>query len=249
MLIRHWAERWQGVLLTLVAVVATLWLGITGQLGLYIHPRYFVFTSVMATIGLVLVIAGFALREKFETPLASRWQTGFTATGVVLLSLIMVATIVVPPRTLTAATATQRDVNSGGLANSGDSEAAAALVGTGDFDQLSVKEWASLLAQSSDPVFYADKTAKVLGFVSPDAADPENVFYVARFVITCCAVDAQPIGVAVYLPGWQDDYDVDDWVEVAGVFEVNPSSSGSDPLAIRPTEINPVEQPGDPYVY
>ena len=247
--LRYWAERWQGVVLSLVVVVATLWLGLSNQLGLYIHPRYFVFTSIMAVIGLVLVSAGFARRRDFEVEHTGRVETTLTGVGVVLLLVMGVAMVVVPPTTLTSATATQREVNSGGLGTDDDADQAAALIGAGDFEQLTVREWVSLLAQSSDPTFYSDKTAQVIGFVTPDAQDPENVFYVARFVVTCCAVDAQPIGVPVYLPGWQAEYEVDDWVQVTGRFDVSASAVASDPLAITPVEILPVDQPNDPYVY
>ncbi|MFO7691363.1 MAG: TIGR03943 family protein [Cryobacterium sp.] len=245
----YFTQRWQGVLLTLVVVVATLWLGLTGQLGLYIHPRYFVFTLVMAAIGLVMVIAGFGLRDKFAVAPAGPLRSAWTLVGVVVLGAIGAATVVIPPTTLTSATASQREINSGGLATEADSEQAAALIGTGDFANLTVKEWVSLLAQSSDPLFYANKTVRVLGFVSPDANDPENVFYVARFVVTCCAVDAQPIGVPVYLPGWQSTLETDQWVDVTGVLAINPSTRVAEPLAIDPADITPVDRPADPYVY
>jgi uncharacterized repeat protein (TIGR03943 family) len=247
--LRYWVERWQGIMLSLVVVVATLWLGFSDQLGLYIHPRYFVFTIAMALIGLVLVSAGFMRRRQFEVDRTGRVQTTLTGVGVVLLLVMGGAMIVVPPTVLTSATATQREVNSGGLATDENAEQAAALIGTGDFEQLSVREWVSLLAQSSDPAFYLDKTAQVTGFVTPDTQDPENVFYVARFVVTCCAVDAQPIGVPVYLPGWQAEFEVDDWVQVTGRFDSSLSATATDPLAISPVEIVPVDQPNDPYVY
>ena len=247
--LRYWAERWQGVVLSLVVVVATLWLALSGQLGLYIHPRYFVFTIAMAVIGLVLVGAGFARRPGFAVARTGRVETTLTGVGIVLLLVMGGAMVVIPPTTLSSATATQREVNSGGLGTEDDAEQAQKLIGIGDFEQLSVREWVSLLAQSSDPALYADKTAQIIGFVTPDAGDPENVFYVARFVVTCCAVDAQPIGVPVYLPNWQMKYDVDDWVQVTGRFDLNVSAAASDALAITPVEILPVEQPKDPYVY
>ncbi|MDJ0350496.1 TIGR03943 family protein [Cryobacterium sp. PH29-G1] len=234
-------------MLSLVVVVVTLWLGLNDELGLYIHPRYFVFTIVMALVGLVLVSAGFVRRRSFEVEDAGRLATTLTGTGIVLLLVMGVAIVVVPPTTLTSATATQREVNSGGLGT--DADQTAALIGAGDFEELSVREWVSLLAQSTDPAFYADKTARVTGFVTPDAQDPDNVFYVARFVVTCCAVDAQPIGVPVYLPGWQAEYEIDDWVQVTGRFDPSVSAAATDPLALTPVEILPVDQPNDPYVY
>ena len=67
--------------------------------------------------------------------------------------------------------------------------------------------------------------------------------------VTCCAVDAQPIGVPVYLPGWQAAYEIDDWVQVTGRFDPSVSVAATDPLAITPVEILRVDQPSDPYVY
>jgi uncharacterized membrane protein YcgQ (UPF0703/DUF1980 family) len=67
--------------------------------------------------------------------------------------------------------------------------------------------------------------------------------------VTCCAVDAQPIGVPVYLPGWQDDFEVDDWVSVTGAFVSNPSTSSRQAIVLSPTETIPTEQPSQPYVY
>ena len=46
-----------GLVLSLVGIVATGWLAATGQLGLYIHPRYFVFTTVVAGLALIATVA------------------------------------------------------------------------------------------------------------------------------------------------------------------------------------------------
>lgn len=245
------AERWRGIGLSLVVVVATVWLGVTGQLGLYIHPRYFGFTVVMAVLGLAFVVASFFFPATASgEPTTTRRRLVLSVTGsAVLLSIAAVAVLALPPATLTSATATQREVNSGGLDTTEAAEQAAVLVGTGDYERLSVKEWVSLLAQSEDPALFADKTARLTGFVLPDADDPDNVFYIARFVVTCCAVDAQPIGVPVYLPGWANSYSTDEWVEVTGVFTPNPSVSAQASLAVEPTTIESVDQPSDPYVY
>ncbi|MCU1445300.1 TIGR03943 family protein [Cryobacterium sp.] len=248
------AEHWRGIGLSLVVVVATVWLGATGQLGLYIHPRYFGFTLVMAALGLVFVVASFFFSSSFlasapaERTSPRRLALSVTGSGMLLL-IAAVTVLAIPPATLTSATATQREVNSGGLDTTDAAEQAATLVGNGDYERLSVKEWVSLLAQSDDPALFADKSAKLTGFVLPDTDDPENVFYVARFVVTCCAVDAQPIGVPVYLPGWSNTYTTDAWVEVAGTFTPNPSGLAKAALAVEPATIESVEQPSDPYVY
>lgn len=53
--------RWKGVVLSLIGVVSTLWLAATGQLGLYIHPRYFEFSVVLAVMAGVLLVLAFAI--------------------------------------------------------------------------------------------------------------------------------------------------------------------------------------------
>ena len=58
----HNLSRWRGIVLITLALVATLWLAGTERLTLYIHPRYVIFTVLMAVIALVLVLASFLLR-------------------------------------------------------------------------------------------------------------------------------------------------------------------------------------------
>ncbi|WP_245861757.1 TIGR03943 family putative permease subunit [Compostimonas suwonensis] len=240
---------WQGVVLTLVAVVITIVLAVNGQLGLYIHPRYFVFTIIMAVIGLAFVVGGLLHRGHDDSEKTSRRQLVLSVVGMLVLAVLTTAMIVVPPSTLTTATVEQRDINSGGISSEADTADAALLAGAGDFDRLTLKDWASLLTQTTDPSFFDGKTAKLSGFISPAPSDPEDIFYIARFVVTCCAVDAQPIGVPVYLEDWDDTFDADQWVEATGGFETNPSAASADPLVVVPTTLEPIDEPNDPYVY
>ena len=60
--------RWQGVLLTLVVGVSTLWLAATGQLVLYIHPRYVVFTVVMTLIGVAFSLGVLLWSPRADDP-------------------------------------------------------------------------------------------------------------------------------------------------------------------------------------
>ena len=56
-----------GLVLIVVAVVATIWLGATGDLTLYIHPRYVIFTVIMAVLALILAAAGIALASRHNS--------------------------------------------------------------------------------------------------------------------------------------------------------------------------------------
>lgn len=253
---KRFLSHWQGILLSLVSIVATFWLAITNQLGLYIHPRYDVFTVVMTAIAAIFVLLAFALLPNTvadtlhqdahtdqRQPQTIKW---LTALSVMLVVVSVVALLIIPPATLTTSTAEQRDINGSVTTISpGDS---VNLVG-GDYTSFTVRDWAGLLRQGADEDYFAGKIPTLVGFITPDADDPDNVFYVARFVVTCCAVDAQPIGVPVYLPSWQKQYNTDDWVSVSGSFIANPSINSKQNLVLQPAKITITAQPAQPYVY
>jgi uncharacterized repeat protein (TIGR03943 family) len=280
--LREFLRRWQGVILAAIGVVATLWLAATGRLGFYIHPRYFVFTVVMAVIAVVFVVAAFAvvplLRRRATDaagptpdgghdghahqydehghdhdhpdrdadapdagPAASARRRLGTAAGVAIVAGTALALLVLPPATLTTATAENRELNAAAV---GPDSAAPDLVG-GDTSSFTVKDWALILRQNPDPADFTDPV-EVTGFVLP-SPDDEDVFYVARFTVTCCAVDAQPVGVPVHLPGWQDRFDADDWVVANGRLGDDPAG-GASPVLL-PDVVEPTEQPEQPYVF
>ncbi|TFD70604.1 TIGR03943 family protein [Cryobacterium sp. Hb1] len=251
MSLSHLITRWRGALLSLIGIVATVWLGITGQLGLYIHPRYFAFSIIMAVVAAAVVIVSFALSPGDEhAGHDHEAETGhkrfWAGASSVVIAASAVALLVLPPTTLTTTTLEQRDLN--GSAAALTEEASAKLTG-GDASKFSVKDWASLLRQGAGVEFYAGKKAQLTGFVTPDQDDPENVFYVARFVVSHCVVDAQPVGVPVYRPGWQDEFPLDSWVGVSGGLTANPSVASSEGIVIIPEVVAAVDQPQQPYVY
>ena len=294
------ADRWQGVLLTLVVGISTLWLSATGQLVLYIHPRYVVFTVIMIAIGMVLSLGVLVLapssrgsgddghdhdhdghdhdghdghghdghdghdhdglaeaaaseRAPAERPRRRRRgraaaRTAAVAVGALVTTAVAVSLVVLPPATLTSATAGQRDVNSSTASLAGTSVEDATDADADAYAAFSVLDWAGLLRQTSDLSFFEGKTADVVGFVVPAGDDPD-VFYVSRFVVTCCAVDAQPVGVPVHLVDWRSQVSADEWLDVSGGFQTNPSRTSSDPIALVPDSLEEVGQPSDPYLY
>jgi uncharacterized repeat protein (TIGR03943 family) len=243
--------RWQGVILSLIGLIATVWLSLSGQLALYIHPRYFVFTVIMAVIAGVLALAAFAFAptthdgHEHGDEAGSRWGWLWPLGSVLTIIAAVVALLILPPSTLTTATVAQRDLNGSASALT---LKAPALPGKGDYSAFTVRDWASLLRSGAGQDFFADKTATVTGFISADKSDP-NVFFVTRFVVTCCAVDAQPIGVPVYHPGWQNEYKADSWVTVTSSFRANPNTASREAIVLIPDSIKPTTQPAQPYVY
>jgi uncharacterized repeat protein (TIGR03943 family) len=238
-------QRWRGVALISAVLAATLWIAASGQLVLYIHPRYLVFTVVMTVIALGLAVASALVRPRDEDGERSG-PLGVVA--LVVAGLFVLGIVTLPATTLSAETASQRDITGSLVAADAQSVEDASTTPTAAFAAFTVVDWASLLRQTSDLDFYAGKPVDVVGFIVPDP-EAADVFYVSRFVVTCCAVDAQPTGIPVYLPGWQQDFAVDDWVQVSGEFAANPSDGSAQPVAVDPARVDPVEQPGEPYLY
>lgn len=244
-------ERWQGVFLILVGCVSSVWLASTKNLNLYIHPRYIIFTTIMAGLGLLICLFSFRRYEKniknqnISANRINKLGSSLIAT-VCVLAFVML--LVVNPATLTASTASQRGINStvGAEVNHNN---AVQLFGGGDYSSLTVKDWASLLTQTNDQSFFKGKTANIVGFISPDSDDPENVFFVSRFLLTCCAVDARPIGVPVYAPNWRTSHKADGWVQVEGAFAANPSKKSRQHNSLQSAKITDVSQPKEPYAY
>ena len=252
-------DGWPGLLLSLIAAVSVLWLGSRGGLELYVHPRYVEFEIVMALIAgalaLAAVIAAPARRgtarphdHDHDLDSAHAHDHGAPPTrgerlraaigGAIAVAVLLGALLVLPPATLTSTTAQQRDLNSG-IPLSVD-----VTFASGDDASLTIKDWAALL-RVHDAEFFAAREPVLEGMVIPDPDRPE-VFYVSRFVVTCCAVDARPVGVPVRLPGWQEQYPVDSWVRVEGGF--SPVDGGPEPVIVDPVLIEAIEQPDAPYL-
>ena len=240
----------------LAGAVSTLWLASLGKLTLYVHPRYEFFTVSLAVIAGVIAVASMLVAQPLNGEehehehdvgkIARRksnarvWAMAGTV-GVTGLAIAML--LIAPPATLSTTIAGQRDVAESS-ARIGSSSAQN-LVGA-DTSAFTVKDWAVLLS-SGDPATITGKAASLTGFVI-DTTDPD-VFFVARYLISCCAVDAQPVGVPVYSPGWQALAPVGTWVDVTGVFSPAPDASIAPDFVLLPTSVVGVPEPGNPYVY
>ena len=272
-------QYWRGVVLigSISGLILVFWL--SGQLSFFIHPRYNVFTVVMTAIAVVLSLMALVISSRVrkntrvEAPASTvpllehgldhdhehddndgvelpttRLGAITAVTAAVVSAFALIALVVLPPATLSTVTVENRALNQAAL---GDTQAAFASAQNGEeatFLAFTVREWAGILRQTQDPAFFQGKPVDVVGFVVADRDNP-GTFFVTRFVVSCCAVDAQPVGVAVYEPGFEQNFPPESWVRVVGEFVLNPDTSSSHPLVLRPFEILPTEQPRDPYLF
>ncbi|MCF8549885.1 MAG: TIGR03943 family protein [Pontimonas sp.] len=248
---------WRGVVAIAVLAVVSLWLGAEGRLGFYIHPRYNLFTIAMASIAIVLLVIAVVTKragdhdhdhshsEGRRGPRQRRLARGETASlGFVVA--VVAAVLVLPPATLSSATADNRSSNA--VEALGTPEGLDGGAGLEIYETLTVRDWASLLSQNQNPSYYRGKPVNTVGIVTSSEGSPD-VFLLTRFVVTCCAVDAQPVSIPVYMPGWQDEVAVDSWVRIEGGFQPAPSGVSSAPVVIVPLSITDEEVPNEPYLF
>ena len=243
---------WRGVLAITVFALVSLWLAFDGRLGFYIHPRYNLFTTAMAVIALVLLLIAVFTHKKTEhthdhEPSRAR-RRRFRLVEVLSLATtlaVVVAVLVLPPATLSSATAENRSANELDVLASSPVEEG---MGNEVFATLTVRDWASLIVQNQSPAFYRGKPLNAVGIVT-ESPDNEDVFLLTRFVVTCCAVDAQPVSIPVYLPDWRSTLRPDSWVRVQGGFQPAPAGISGSPVVVVPVVVEDEEVPREPYLF
>ncbi len=119
-------------------------------------------------------------------------------------------------------------------------------------EDRSVIDWIRIVSVYPEPDEYTDEPVDLEGFVVYPETWPRGYVMVSRFVLTCCAADAYPVGLPVKLPESQlsngQPYPVDSWLAVSGRM-VTDTLDGRRQVAIAPTEIRTIEAPRNPYEY
>jgi uncharacterized repeat protein (TIGR03943 family) len=245
---------WSGAALALVGVIATLGLAAIGRLTLYVHPRYTLLTVIMAVLTLLVLVGMAAVGvssaagedddhgHDHDTRVSAFGRFLVWCNGAVLICAAL-ALLVIPPATLSSTARQNRELVTSGQAL--DSTKVAALVGA-DPTTFSVKDWAALLSQGG-PEAVLGKQVDLSGYVLDQ--DEDDVFFIARLAVSCCAVDAQPIGVPVYRPGWRDEIEPGGWIAIQGAFVNNPSRDSQEGVAIGVGSLANIEEPDQPYVF
>lgn len=271
-------SRWLGAGLILVMSVCALWLAVTGQLAIYVNPGNTPFIVTMSAIAIVASVAvlarprsapehehGLAHEHPHARDLlheidgstsalagdprpARRVLSGVLGAATAAFCVAFaVAFLVLPPRALSASVAQIRDVNSAGLLTK-PVDQTVQLAADADYSTYGLREWAALLRQSTHPESLIATPFTGIGFITA-SSESDDSFVLTRFVVSHCAIDAQPVGVTVYSPGWTDRFDVGSWVTVDGAFAIAPDASAGSPVSVAPTSVESTPEPDVPYEY
>ncbi len=114
-------------------------------------------------------------------------------------------------------------------------------------EERTVIDWIRLVNVYPEPDAYTGEAVDVKGFVIHPESWPDDYLMVSRFVLTCCAADAYPVGLPVKVNS-QSSYPVDSWLAVKGEM-ISETLDGRRQLAIAPTALETIEEPDNPYEY
>ncbi|MBD2103437.1 TIGR03943 family protein [Leptolyngbya sp. FACHB-261] len=239
---------WLDVLVLLAWGLALLRFWLMGRLPLFIHPNYI--PLVVAAGLLLLVLSGIqGLRTLALVRLQAREMRHTTLlppqVGSGLLLSVALIALVMTPRPFTSDTALQRGVSDTLSLTRPQPQAFRISV---EPSQRTLLDWIRTLNVYPEPDAYTGQAVKVQGFVVYEPNQPNNYLTISRFVITCCAADAYPVGLPVKLAGDRSQYPKDSWFEVTGNM-VTESLNQQRQLVIQASAFTPIPEPANPYMY
>ncbi|OKH18371.1 TIGR03943 family protein [Hydrococcus rivularis NIES-593] len=238
---------------------------ITGQLRLLIHPNYF---WLVLVTGIALLILGALKGGQLLADWRKRgnnFQEKETVQHMTLLppgvgSGVLVATalagFLIAPTVLTSQAALQRGVTESLPITRSQPQSFRATTRP---EERSIVDWIRTLNAYPEPDAYAGQPVKVTGFVVHLPHLSDNYLLISRFIITCCAVDAYPVGLPVKLESSRNNYPPDTWLEIEGEMMVETlpqheqtmkeTTAQKRQLVIAAKSLKKIPTPADPYSY
>lgn len=205
----------------------------SGRLNLYIHPRYLSFTTIFIVLGLALLMIDLIISNKKET---------FSKSGYIVVAIALIS-LFIPPQSLTAELASNR-VDGSQKSNSYINNPTTYESFSRDLTRFGIQDWVGFLSTSPKIDQVVDKRANLTGFITKDDSDQ---LYVARFKLTCCAVDASPLTIPLLMSEISEQLEIGSWYNLDGKFvDVNDTNNK---LQLEITNSEQISEPKDPYVY
>ena len=236
---------------------------LTGQLSLLIHPNYFLLVFATSIILFFLAIGKIFLLINDYRP-QSQWSTTGNSQhhtrllpvgwGRILLLVVALLGLVINPKVLSSQIAMQRGITDSLPPTTLQTQS---FLTSTPPEKRTLIEWVRTLNIYPEPDNYTNQKANVTGFVVHFKQLPDNYIYLSRFVLTCCAVDAYPVGIITKLPESRNKYPIDSWLEIKGVMEtetlpsLDPKSSKKEQrqLVLKALEVKTIPTPKNPYSY
>lgn len=241
---------WAGILSTVILAsffVYILLLFKDDTLQLYIHPRYRWFTVAMSAIALLLMLSvlvvDFMNRKMFLKPATK--HASFSNFINVAVVIVLVLAFVLPARPLSSEATGRKSLNVP------DYEAGLRIDESEQCSDITpelIQGWVYNIGAYPKHC-NINKKVSFTGYIVDSSTHelPDEMFYLGRVVMSCCAVDARPYAIAVSWDNFTESPS-GSWLHVEGQL-VERRVGGSPMLVVRPVEINRATSPDKPYEY
>ncbi len=208
----------------------------TGKLQVYINKKFFPFTVLGSLILLVLFIVKL---KKIRKEHSENIDLISLLSFLLFLFPVLLATIV-RPGNLPALAAGKRGISQEFTGADVMTILKEQLEMEGNYKKMNIKQ---LLAFSKNkPTEIDGKEVSVEGFVFKQNNGKEG-FMLVRFLITCCAADATPLGVQVTYQN-AEQLKQDEWVKVYGKCLMKENK-----IVILAEEVRKTQAPSNVYLY
>ncbi|MEO0758416.1 MAG: TIGR03943 family protein [Cyanobacteria bacterium J06648_16] len=249
---------WGDLLDTLTLLIWSLMLArywFTGKLLVLLHPDYAWLSNSAAVI--LMFLALFKAVQILTSPrqrLPGATGGASTPGHVTLLppklsSFILLAVavfgLIYTPRAFASETAIQRGIADTLTLTRSQPQR---FVRQTSPDERTIIDWVRTLNVYPEPDAYTDQPVKVEGFVIHPENWPDAYLMISRFVLTCCAADAYPVGLPVKLAVSRQAYAVDSWLNITGKMATD-TVDGRRQLVIMPDALETIPEPRNPYEY
>ncbi|MGB8697895.1 MAG: TIGR03943 family protein [Thermosynechococcaceae cyanobacterium] len=245
---RHWAglPEWLNTFALGLWGALFLYYWHTGKLGLLIHPNYF-----GLTIGAGFVLLAIASLSALRMV---RGQTGWREPHqplfppLLMSGLLLTAAVVgllIAPKPFASDTAIQRGLQDATISTRVRPQTFRVNQSP---ERRSLIDWVRTLDVYPEPDAYAGQKVKVEGFAVHNSTLPTTYLTLTRFVITCCAADAYPIGLPVKLKQDRATFPADHWFSVTGQMATE-TLNGKRQVVIQAATVQPISEPQNPYSY
>lgn len=218
---------------------------VQGNINLYIHPRYSMFSVVMSGIAIAILLYGLVIDFLNRSKAKSHsFLMPLDAVVIVVLALAFI----LPARVLSSETIDRRSLNTPNYDNSEHGEALPFNAACPATKPASIEMWVHELSRYPLHCFKG-QNIEITGFVfeSDENKLPDSMFYLGRVVMSCCAVDVRPYALPI-LKGDVKNHPKDTWLKVSGKLEIAKVNDKFQ-LVIKPTEVEQIRDPSQPYEY
>jgi uncharacterized repeat protein (TIGR03943 family) len=225
------------------------------ELNLLIHPNYFAMVVVTGFALLLLAaLRGFQLFTEINQQASGRvialpvgqhislFPPGWSSALLIVTALFG---LIITPQVFASQTAIQRGVTESVSLTRAQPQS---FRSASNPAERSLIEWVRMLNVYPEPDAYTGQAVKVQGFAVHPTDLPPQYMMITRFVITCCAADAYPVGLPVKLKENRSSYPVDSWFEVEGKM-ITETFKGKRQLTIDLASIKKIPKPANPYFY